>query len=591
MAPTWNAPSSPASSCWLILPNGCTNHPTALPTGRFFRDSWGEANANAASPQGCSARCNGVDGWCGTSDCYAHFVSPPPAPPSPASSCWLFWPTGCNNHPAAAPVATWIRDLWGEANQNANTPSGCAARGGAINAWCGTTNVLAHFNVPTSAPTAAPSTAAPTATPTTAAPTMPTAAPTTAAPTMPTSAPTPTVPTGPYNSCWIMNPSGCTSQPFSGIPVSDWWRDAWGENNVGANTPAGCASRPAALNSWCGVSDIISYFVHPPAVPTSPLHSCWLFMANGCTATTTLPSGEWFRDFWGEANAGANTLAGCTARVAGYNGWCGLSDTLMHFVAPTAAPTAAPTNVILCPNPPCAAALLGDVGLTTVGGSDARTGKVFQPGENIYGPFEAGFTSKQDSILGALGCSPASNGYTSGGIDTRTSEQMIAHQCSVTLPRIEGPNYVSLLDECGGHTNEYHFHQRLSCLYAESGAHSAKVGEGLDLKALYGKWEDYSTLSLPALDACGGHFGPTPESNGLNVYHYHTQSQAPFTFGCYGPSASGGLVSVAECKALYTGCGDNDVTTVATATGNIQYDPWCPCFDAQRSNVGSGYVN
>lgn len=44
-----------------------------------------------------------------------------------------------------------------------------------------------------------------------------------------------------------------------------------------------------------------------------------------------------------------------------------------------------------------------------------------------------------------------------GGIDTYTAEQMVAHQCSVTLPRVEndGANgYISLLDECGGHTNE-----------------------------------------------------------------------------------------------------------------------------------------
>jgi hypothetical protein len=38
------------------------------------------------------------------------------------------------------------------------------------------------------------------------------------------------------------------------------------------------------------------------------------------------------------------------------------------------------------------------------------------------------------------------------GIDTQTAEQMIAHQCGVTLPRGAGSNYISLLDECGGHT-------------------------------------------------------------------------------------------------------------------------------------------
>ena len=35
----------------------------------------------------------------------------------------------------------------------------------------------------------------------------------------------------------------------------------------------------------------------------------------------------------------------------------------------------------------------------------------------------------------------------------------------------------SLIDECGGHTNEYHFHERMACLFKAEGGHSAKVGE------------------------------------------------------------------------------------------------------------------
>eukprot|EP00966_Prymnesium_polylepis_P044214 1024686-Prymnesium_polylepis.1 len=184
---------------------------------------------------------------------------------------------------------------------------------------------------------------------------------------------------------------------------------------------------------------------------------------------------------------------------------------------PPPPPPSLPPGSSICQTPPCAASLLGDVGRTTVGGTDTRTSKTFYPGENIYGPFEAGFGSQQDSLLASLGCSPGSLGHVAGGIDTLTSEQVIAAQCSVTLPREEGGSYVSLLDECGGHTNEYHFHERLDCLYdatAQSG-HSAKVGEGLDAKSLYGKWEDYATLSIPALDACGAHFGVTPDSAGV----------------------------------------------------------------------------
>lgn len=224
--------------------------------------------------------------------------------------------------------------------------------------------------------------------------------------------------------------------------------------------------------------------------------------------------------------------------------------------------------------------------LTTVGGVDARTSKTFLAGENIYGPFEAGFSSQQDSQLAGLGCNPPSAGYVDGGIDTQTAEAVIAQSCSVVLPRIENGEYKSLLDECGGHTNEYHFHERLSCLYdTDTGGHSPKVGEGLDGTALYGKWEDRAGLALPALDACGAHFGVTPDSGGQVVYHHHVSDLPPFTFGCYGPAtdASGNpaLVSLAQCRALYPGprgCGDGDERTITTAAGTFTYDPWCPCF-------------
>jgi hypothetical protein len=107
-----------------------------------------------------------------------------------------------------------------------------------------------------------------------------------------------------------------------------------------------------------------------------------------------------------------------------------------------------------CTNPPCAAPLLGDIGRTTVGGTDARTGTTFLANENVYGPFENGFGSQQDNILAGLGCSPGSLGHVAGGIDTRTAEQMVARQCGIVLPRVEGNQYISLLDECGGHTRE-----------------------------------------------------------------------------------------------------------------------------------------
>jgi len=243
-----------------------------------------------------------------------------------------------------------------------------------------------------------------------------------------------------------------------------------------------------------------------------------------------------------------------------------------------------------CSSPPCACSLLGDVGLTTVAGTDANTGATYPVGENIYGPFEAGFSSAQDFVLEALGCSTPSNGYLAGGIDTYTAEQMVASACGITLPRTEGNEYISLIDQCGGHTKEYHFHERMTCLYdAMASGHSTKIGQGMDGRYLYGKWESDGTL--PKLDACGGHFGVTPDSNGQIVYHYHVQEAPPFAFGCYGPiTESDGkkkMVTVAECRALYSGCGDGDTASVTTSAGTFQYDLWCPCYDATGSNVGT----
>lgn len=211
----------------------------------------------------------------------------------------------------------------------------------------------------------------------------------------------------------------------------------------------------------------------------------------------------------------------------------------------------------------------------------------------MYGPFEAGFGEQQNSILEALGCADGNDGHVIGGIDTATAEQMVAHQCSIILPRIVGDEYISLLDECGGHTNEYHFHERMSCLYdtATSG-HSVQIALGTDDKGLHGKWEsqptdphNLSTGTLPVLDACGGHLGITPDSDGAEVYHYHVQDGPPFTIGCYGPAADGGMVSVAECRGLYDGCGDNDEVQITTPAGTFAYDPWCPCWDEHGSNV------
>lgn len=238
------------------------------------------------------------------------------------------------------------------------------------------------------------------------------------------------------------------------------------------------------------------------------------------------------------------------------------------------------------------ASLLGDVALTSVAGVefDGDFGQQDLPvGTHIYGPFEAGFTATQDFILAKLGCATG-KGYVEGGIDTYTAEQMVAQDCGVTLPRWENTtteqNYVSLVGTCGGHTGDYHFHERLNCLYTQEGGHSTQVGNVLDGKALYGKWENTETKQLPQVDACNGHWGPTPDSNGEDVYHYHVTDRPPFTVGCFGPNPDNTPVSVLQCRALYSTCGDGE-TTLSTTFGDVKYDTWCPCYDATGSNVGT----
>jgi len=246
-----------------------------------------------------------------------------------------------------------------------------------------------------------------------------------------------------------------------------------------------------------------------------------------------------------------------------------------------------------------AMALLGTTALTTVQGTIANvqgqptgTTKNLPVGTTIFGPHEAGFSSKQDGVITSqMGCATTSLCYSDGGVNVKLAEAECAHACSVTLPRFEGGQYYGFLDDCGGHT-QYHFHRRLSCLYSESGNHSPKLGEGSNTNknALYGKWEDYAARSLPQLDACGGHYGVTPDSSGATVYHHHVQEDPPFTYGCFGPNEDGSLVSVAQCRALYSEC-DGTLTDHTTSEGTIQYDAFCPCYDASARGYDGGGLN
>ena len=96
-----------------------------------------------------------------------------------------------------------------------------------------------------------------------------------------------------------------------------------------------------------------------------------------------------------------------------------------------------------CTKRPCAAALLGDVGRTTVAGRDDQAAKDLPVWENIYGPYEAGFGTQQDNILAQLGCNPGSKGHVEGGIDTHTADMMLGAQCEIEIPRWENGMYDS----------------------------------------------------------------------------------------------------------------------------------------------------
>jgi len=184
---------------------------------------------------------------------------------------------------------------------------------------------------------------------------------------------------------------------------------------------------------------------------------------------------------------------------------------------------------------------------------------------NIYGPMEAGFTSSQP------GMSCLGNFVLPGGVDTQTAEAVMANVCSVTD--------LGLLDYCGGHANPYHYHQSMSCLYTPDSVteHSTRIGTAGDGNGIYGAFVDGGLVPTD-LDACGGRYGITPDSNGQRVYYYVMQESAPFTLACFGPG------TVEQCRTLYPGCSASS-TTLTTAFGSGSYKLDCPCFDSDRSNV------
>eukprot|EP00301_Raphidiophrys_heterophryoidea_P007946 c13010_g1_i1.p1 GENE.c13010_g1_i1~~c13010_g1_i1.p1 ORF type:complete len:227 (-),score=59.08 c13010_g1_i1:93-773(-) len=101
----------------------------------------------------------------------------------------------------------------------------------------------------------------------------------------------------------------------------------------------------------------------------------------------------------------------------------------------------------------------------------------------------------------------------------------------------------------------------------------------------------------PCVDYCHGHSATVPGSDTWSlttssaVYHYHTYDTSSYpavwTIGCFGP-----VTTLAQCKALYTTCGD-DTTTVYTIDypNGISVDLYCPCFDVPACGFVSTTVS
>jgi len=237
------------------------------------------------------------------------------------------------------------------------------------------------------------------------------------------------------------------------------------------------------------------------------------------------------------------------------------------------------------------ASVFGTVGYTT----GTPSGQVL----SAFGPYQDGYGSSALSRaqLLELGCASASDVSIQGGVDTWTSQEIISHKCGVDLPRYD-PEWTGVLDECGGSPAQANaYHESMKCLYTTpvNSTHSQKVGTAADDKQtpIYGKWEDFADLMLPALDACNAHFGVTPDSNGIEVYHHHVAGLPPFVVGCYGPNSptadhpEGTMVSWEECRELYPECNEAVVNLETGADEVTPYVPFCPCFDEDISNAPS----
>ena len=149
------------------------------------------------------------------------------------------------------------------------------------------------------------------------------------------------------------------------------------------------------------------------------------------------------------------------------------------------------------------------------------------------------------------------------------------------------------MDYCRGHASPdggYHYHQYSPCFneVIEADGHSGIVGYAFDGYAIYGL-NDIGGVVPSDLDDCGGHTDP------IRGYHYHFQTQFPWTLGCYHgqpePSnfAGGGGGGGGGC----TGCMVNMIppptcNCVQNAPG---YEYCCNNWDASCQEYASLFCN
>ena len=156
-------------------------------------------------------------------------------------------------------------------------------------------------------------------------------------------------------------------------------------------------------------------------------------------------------------------------------------------------------------------------------------------------------------------------------------------------------DHVAFLDNCNGHTlvdgSNYHYHGIPVCIAeatARAGEHSLMIGVLSDGFPVYSN-NDVGGIVVTNddLDACGGHFGETPEFTD-GIYHYHlTADEAPYMVDCYhgevvvsanagGPDISGAAatlgVSEEDLRDAIGGGGPPDFAAAANALGISEDD-------------------